>query len=113
MDMRMDGADIPLAHRVDADGESNLDLAGADLVGDHSDSHETARAEAINDLDRNALGKASRKGGTAGVVERVGRQNGADTNVADSRWVDVRVGDGCLVIGTWMRCGDAGGTYLP
>ena len=91
-----DGArasDVLLAHGLDAEGESDLDLAGPDLVRNHGHGHEPAGAEAVDHLDGHGLWEAGREGSTTGVVDGVGRQNGADTNVADARGVDVGVGD--------------------
>ena len=90
------GSDVLLAHGLDAEGESNLDLAGPDLVRDHGHGHESAGAEAVDHLDGHALREASGEGSTAGMVDGVGCQNGADTDVAYARGVDVGVGDGLL-----------------
>jgi hypothetical protein len=90
------GSDVLLAHGLDAEGESDLDLTGPDLVRDHGHGHESAGAEAVDHLNGHALWEASSEGSTTSVVDGVGCQNGADTNVAYARGVDVGVGDGLL-----------------
>ena len=90
-------SDILLTHGLDADGESDLDLARPDLIRDHGHRHESARAKPVDYLDGNALRETGCEGGTTGVVDRVGGQNGADTNITYARGVDVGMGDGLLV----------------
>lgn len=87
-----------MAHRLDAEGESDLDLTRSDLVRDHGSCHEPTRTEAADHLNRYALRKASSKGSTTGAVNGVGCQRSADTDVAYARGVDVGVGNGLLCV---------------
>lgn len=92
--------DALLTHGLNANGKSDLDLTGPDLVGNHGHSHESAGAKPIDHLNGDAFGETSSEGSTTGVVDRVGRQNGADTNVPYDGRVNVGVGD-CLLYQFW------------
>ena len=85
-----------MTHGLDADGEPDLDLTGPDLVRNHGHGHESARAKAVDCLDRNGLRETGCEGGTTGVIDRIGRQNGADTYITYGCGVDVGVGNGLL-----------------
>lgn len=85
-----------MAHGIDAEGESDLDLTRSDLIRNHGSCHESAGTEAADHLNGDALRKTSGKSGTTGAVDGVGHQHGADTNVAYARRVDVGVGNGLL-----------------
>ena len=88
--------DVLLTHRLDTDGESDFDLTGPDLVRDHGHGHESTRAKAVDHFDWNVLREASSERSTTGVVDRIGCQNGADTDITHASGVDVGVNDSLL-----------------
>ena len=85
-----------MAHGFNANGEADIDLTGADLVRNVGHGHESAGAKPVDHLDGHGFWKASSEGSTTRMVDRIGCQNGANTNVTHARGVDVAVSNGLL-----------------